>query len=114
MPQVHFTAGGVVRGADQVPLAGDEGMPEDELPQAPGAVSELQDEAVCGIGPEGEAATSGDINLGDEAGATEAGEGGKDGGLEGEIAEAAKGGAMGHDGVGPAVGLLRAAGGTRR
>ena len=85
-------------------------MPEDELPQAPGAVSELQDEAVCGIGPEGEAATGGDVNLGDEAGATEAGEGGKDGGLQGEVAEAAKGGAMGHDGVGPAVGLLRAAG----
>ena len=57
LPQVNFTAGGVVRGADQVPLAGDEGMPEGEFLQAPGAVSELQDEAVCGIGPEGEAAT---------------------------------------------------------
>ena len=111
---MHFTAGGVVGGADQVPLAGDEGLPEGEFPQAPGDVSELQDEAVCGIGPEGEAATGDDINLGDEAGATEAGEGGKDGGLEGEIAEAAKGGAVGHDGVETRSRSLACGRGTRR
>ena len=110
MPQAHFTAGGVVRGADQVPLAGDEGLPEGECPQAPGAVSEFQDEALCGIGPKGEAATGDDVNLGDQARATEAGEGGKDGGLEGEIAEAVKGGAVWDDGVGPAIGLLCATG----
>ena len=99
LAQIDFAARGVVGGAEQVPLAGDEGSPEGELLYSAGSVTQLQNQAAGRVGPEGEAAPGVNIHFGDEAGPTKSRERGEDGSLEGEIAEGVEGGSVGDDGV---------------